>query len=100
MAGNSTILKTACCNLEQSVRRLKLKDHLSARLLGPKEKIELALNPILPCGKGIHVKAFISHHNDALGPAKGGIRMAKDVTCDDIAVKRVVEAVEARGWLP
>ena len=84
MANHSTILKTACHNLKQTARRLKLKDYQVAQLLGPKEKIELTLNPTLPNGKTIHIKAFISRHNDALGPAKGGIRMARDVTSDDI----------------
>jgi glutamate dehydrogenase/leucine dehydrogenase len=84
MANHSTILETAYHNLEQAIQRLGLKDHESARLLSPKEKIEIALNSTLPCGKVIHIKAFISRHNDALGPAKGGIRMTRDVTCDDI----------------
>jgi len=84
MDNASDILKTARHNLEQAVRRLKLKDHEAARLFDPKEKIEIALNATLPCGKVLHIKAFISRHNDALGPSKGGIRMAKDVTCDDI----------------
>lgn len=84
MANDSTILDTARHNLEQTTRRLKLKDHQAARLLDPKEKIEITFNPTLPCGRVLHIKAFISRHNDALGPSKGGIRMAKDVTCDDI----------------
>jgi len=84
MSGTSTILETARYNLEQTIRRLKLKDHQAARLLDPKEKVEVTLNPALPSGKVLHLKAFISRHNDALGPSKGGIRMVGDVTCDDI----------------
>lgn len=84
MVKSSTVLKTAQHNLEQAVRRLKLNDQQAARLNDPKEKIEIALNPSLTSGKVMHIKAFISRHNDALGPSKGGIRMAGDVTCDDI----------------
>ncbi len=32
-----------------------------------------------------HIKTFLVRHNDALGPAKGGIRMTGSVTLDDVA---------------
>jgi len=85
MVAQSTILKTSCQNLELTAARLGLKDHLLARLHEPKEKIEITLHPTLPCGNSIQIKTFLCRHNDALGPAKGGIRMAKDVSADDIA---------------
>lgn len=80
----SEILETAIFNLNQTAERIKLKDSLLSRLSGPKEKIEITINPTLPSGKTVHIQAFISLHNDALGPSKGGIRMAPDVTLDDI----------------
>ncbi|MFA5291734.1 MAG: Glu/Leu/Phe/Val dehydrogenase [Phycisphaerae bacterium] len=78
------ILKTARLNLEQTANRLKLEDGMFNRLLEPKEKIEITLNPTLSSGKHIQVKTFIIRHRDALGPAKGGIRMSPNVTMDDI----------------
>ncbi|MCE5340176.1 MAG: Glu/Leu/Phe/Val dehydrogenase [Planctomycetaceae bacterium] len=78
------ILKTARLNLEQTAKRLNLEDGMLNRLLEPKEKIELTLNPTLSGNKYIQVKAFIVRHRDALGPAKGGIRMARSVTMDDV----------------
>ena len=78
------ILKTAGSNLEKTANRLQLEDKMFSRLLEPKEKIELTLNPSLSNGKHVQVKAFIVRHRDALGPAKGGIRMSPNVTMDDI----------------
>jgi glutamate dehydrogenase/leucine dehydrogenase len=80
----SEILETAIFNLNQTAERINLNDSLLSRLSEPKEKIEITINPTLPSGKTVHIQAFISLHNDALGPSKGGIRMASDVTLDDI----------------
>lgn len=86
IAKNDTygILKTARLNLEQTCQRLKLDGGMLNRLLEPKEKIEFTLNPTLSSGKHVQIKAFIVRHRDSLGPAKGGIRMSKTVTMDDI----------------
>ena len=78
------ILQTARYNLERTAERLAIDQAMLARLYEPKEKIELTLNPILPGGQFVQVKTFIVRHNDALGPAKGGIRMTADVTMDDV----------------
>jgi len=78
------ILKTAKLNLERTAYRLNLEDEMLNRLLEPKEKIELTLNPTLSSGRHIQVKAFIVRHRDSLGPAKGGIRMSSSVTMDDV----------------
>ncbi len=78
------ILQTAKLNLEQTAVRLKISDCILNRLLEPKEKIELTLNPTLSDGRHIQVKTYIVKHRDSLGPAKGGIRMSASVTIDDI----------------
>jgi glutamate dehydrogenase (NAD(P)+) len=57
---------------------------IRCKLLHPKEKIELTANPVLLDGRRVHVESFIVKHSDALGPAKGGIRMSPTVTMDDI----------------
>ncbi|MFH1615069.1 MAG: Glu/Leu/Phe/Val dehydrogenase [Planctomycetota bacterium] len=79
-----SIAQTALYNLQQTARRLSLDAAILARILEPKEKIEITINPALSDGRTIHIKAFVVRHNDALGPAKGGIRMASSVTIDDI----------------
>jgi glutamate dehydrogenase/leucine dehydrogenase len=79
-----SILLTALHNLQTSAKRLKLNEAICQKISEPREKIEITLSPALPSGKVINVKAFIVRHSEALGPAKGGIRMAPDVTLDDI----------------
>lgn len=78
------ILKTAKMNLTQAAERLNYDNFILSRLLEPKEKIELTLHPTLSGDKHIQIKAFIVRHKDAIGPAKGGIRMSQTVTMDDI----------------
>ena len=80
----NTILKTALHNLGQAAGRLQLDDTMLARLSEPKEKIEITANPALASGRNLHFKAFVVRHNDAIGPAKGGIRMLAGVSVDDV----------------
>src|SRR3989339_1702437 len=81
----TTIFQTSLFNFEQAARRLNLKSNVFEKLAEPKEKIEITVNPCLAGNHVVHVKVFVVRHNDALGPAKGGIRMAHTVTCDDVA---------------
>lgn len=83
MAQNA-LLNTSIVNLEKAAKRLNLSDAMFQRLLEPKEKIEITLNPLCFNGRTVHIKAFVVRHSDALGPAKGGIRMSPTVTMDDI----------------
>ena len=80
-----SILGTAAENLRQTAARLKLSDGMYRKLADPQEKIEVTTNPMLSSGKMAHVQAFVVRHNDAIGPAKGGIRMTGSVTLDDVA---------------
>jgi glutamate dehydrogenase/leucine dehydrogenase len=83
-ASGNSLLQTALHNFAVAANRLNLDEGIYHKVLQPKEKIELNLSPILPGGKVLNVKAFVVRHNDALGPAKGGIRMTSDVTLDDV----------------
>ena len=78
------ILKTARYNFDVAAKRLGLEPGIRQKILGPKERIEIDINPVLPNGEILNAKIFIVRHHDALGPAKGGIRMTPDVTLDDI----------------
>lgn len=80
----SGILNTAQSNVRQTAQRLGLDASMVSHLLDPKERIEVSLNPTLPDGKHIHMKAFVVRHSDVLGPAKGGIRMTPTVTLDEV----------------
>ena len=78
-----SILQTSLHNFETAAKRLNLDEPIRQKLLEPREKIEININPTLPGGKVTNVKVFVVRHDDALGPAKGGIRMTPDVTLDD-----------------
>src|SRR3989304_1679333 len=81
---DSGILRTALSNLDAAVKRLGLEPAMSRRLREPQEQIVLTLDPLMPDGQPLHLKAFIVRHNDTLGPAKGGIRMSAAVSLDDV----------------
>ena len=80
----NNVLQTSLHNFEQAAKRLNLDEAIQKKLLLPNEKIEININPVLPNGRVVNIKVFIVRHNDALGPAKGGIRMAPNLTLDDI----------------
>ncbi|MCK5000577.1 MAG: Glu/Leu/Phe/Val dehydrogenase [Anaerohalosphaera sp.] len=82
--GKSGILTTAMYNFDVAAKRLGLDSDIRQKILGPKEKVEIDINPKLPNGRMINAKVFIVRHHDALGPAKGGIRMTPSVTLDEV----------------
>ena len=84
MALKSGILETSRHNIEAAAARCSLGEAMLARVLSPKERLAVTINPKLPSGRVLHIDAFMVRHNDTLGPAKGGLRFAADVTLDDI----------------
>ena len=72
----STILMTACHNFEEAARRLELDDFIRQTLKRPRERVELNISPLLPDGQVVNIPVYIVRHNDALGPAKGGVRLS------------------------
>lgn len=78
------VLRTSLHNYRAAAGRLDLADAIARRLDRPKEKITLQLHPAMPDGRVLDVQAHIVRHCDALGPAKGGIRMDAAVTLDMI----------------
>jgi glutamate dehydrogenase/leucine dehydrogenase len=84
MKTEGSILHTSLRNFNLLAKRLNLDEAIRQKILGPKEKIEISIDPVLSNGKVVNVKTFIAKHNDVLGPAKGGVRMTCDVNLDDI----------------
>ncbi len=80
----TAIFDTAIYNYTQAAQRLQLSPEMTRRLGHAKERIELTLNPTIPGHGMLHIQAFVVRHADVLGPNKGGIRMAPNVTLDDI----------------
>ena len=82
-----TMLNNALENFDRAAALLagEFSSDLLKTLRHPKERTELLLSPQFTDGK-IHIyEAFVVRHNDAIGPCKGGIRMAANVTLDDVA---------------
>jgi glutamate dehydrogenase (NAD(P)+) len=83
---NDTILSNAMANFRRAADLLsgEFDADLVEKVARPKERIEMSIGPQFDDGK-VHVfRAFLVRHSDALGPAKGGIRMTPDVTLDDV----------------
>lgn len=76
------VLRTSLHNFSEAAARLGLPKATAHRLTSPKEKITLHLHPAMPDGQTLDVEVYIVRHCDALGPAKGGIRMDAGVTMD------------------
>jgi glutamate dehydrogenase (NAD(P)+) len=83
----STMLENAQANFDKVAA--KLSEEFGADMLEkirtPKERIEMRLSPQLKDQKLHTFSAFVVRHSDALGPCKGGIRMAPNVTLDDVS---------------
>ncbi|MCX7591235.1 MAG: glutamate dehydrogenase, partial [Kiritimatiellae bacterium] len=84
--GQSALLANAVANLERAgtLLRGEVDPVLLERLKWPKERIELLLAPEFDDHRVRLFRAFIVRHSDAIGPAKGGIRMTPDVSLDDV----------------
>jgi len=82
-----TILSNATANFARAAEMLadEFDRDLLDKIAQPKERIEITVGPQFDDARIHTFKAFIVRHNDALGPAKGGIRMTPDVTLDDVA---------------
>jgi len=83
---HESLRQTALANFEQAAAMLAddVPPDVLDRLRRPKERIEIALAPQFEDGIPHVFDAFIVRHSDALGPAKGGIRMTPSVTLDDV----------------
>ncbi len=82
-----SMLAHALVNFDRTVPLLKgeFDEAVFTRLRCWKEKIELRLSPLFSDGRVHVVTAYVVQHCNTLGPAKGGIRMAPNVTLDDVS---------------
>lgn len=72
-------------NFRRVAEKCQIHPDLIERLSRPRETVKICLTPLMSDGR-VHIHtAYIAQHNRALGPAKGGIRMAPSVTLDDIS---------------
>lgn len=83
---SDTILNSANENFDRAAQSLasEFPESVLARLRAPKTRIELSLSPRLENGEGRIIEAYIVRHSDAIGPAKGGIRMSPVTSLDEV----------------
>ena len=81
-----SLLHYALANFDRAAARLKgeVDAEIIQKIRTPKERIELRLDSQWNDGQAHTFKAVVVRHSDALGPAKGGIRMDPAVTLDDV----------------
>ncbi len=81
-----SMLENAIANFDAAARLLcnEYDPKLLETLRHPQERSELQLSPLMRDGSLRIIKAFVVRYCDALGPAKGGIRMSPGVSLDDV----------------
>ena len=62
---------------------LKMTDEAADLLATPERQLILHLSVNLDRGKNVIVPAYVVYHNTARGPAKGGLRMQREVTLEE-----------------
>lgn len=70
--------------IREAVKSLSLPDDVYDILREPRRILEAHLLVRLDNGRTVSFPAWRSHHNNARGPYKGGIRFHPNVTCDEV----------------
>ena len=83
---SNPMLEHALANFDQTVQLLRdeFSPDMLLKMREPKERSELRLSPEFADNQAHTFRAFVVHHNRALGPSKGGIRMTPTVTLDEV----------------
>lgn len=87
LSDRPSMLANALANYEKTVPLLEgeFSEDILQRLRICRERSEIRLSPQFGDGRVHTFMAYVVEHSNALGPAKGGIRMAANVTMDDIS---------------
>ena len=70
--------------VDEAVPYLKVEPEYVDMIKEPREVLELTIPLRMDDGSVQMIKAWRSHHNNALGPYKGGVRYHPDVTRDEV----------------
>lgn len=70
--------------LDTAAKAMKLDENILEMLKEPKEVLEVNFPVTMDDGKVKVFKGFRSHHNNILGPTKGGIRFHPNVSKDEV----------------
>ena len=87
MSPSGMMLSATLENLDRAAVLMgeEMTADLLVKIRRPRERIELTLTPELSDGRVHEFQAFVVRHSDALGPAKGGIRMTPTVSLSDVS---------------
>lgn len=81
---NLNPLRSAQSRIKEAVDALGLDQGVYELLKCPQRVIEISIPVVMDDGSLKVFKGFRSAHNDAMGPAKGGIRFHPDVNMDEV----------------
>jgi glutamate dehydrogenase (NAD(P)+) len=82
---DSPMLRTSLAQLDQVAARLRLDQDLHERLRHPRRALVVSIPVKMDDGKTAVFTGYRVHHNSVLGPTKGGLRYAPDVSLGEVS---------------
>ena len=82
---DSPMLRTSLAQLDQVAVRLRLDQDLHERLRHPRRALVVSIPVKMDDGKTAVFTGYRVHHNSVLGPTKGGLRYAPDVSLGEVS---------------
>jgi len=81
---DSPMLRTALAQLDHAAERLRLDPDVHERLRHAKRALVVSIPVRMDDGKTAIFTGYRVHHNSVLGPTKGGLRYAPDVSLGEV----------------
>jgi glutamate dehydrogenase (NAD(P)+) len=82
---DSPLLRTALAQLDQTAERLQLAQDIHERLRHPRRALVVSIPIKMDDGSTAVFMGYRVHHNNVLGPTKGGLRYAPDVDLGEVS---------------
>jgi glutamate dehydrogenase (NAD(P)+) len=82
---DSPMLRTALAQLDRTAERLRLDQDIHERLRHPRRALVVSIPVRMDDGKTAVFTGYRVHHNSVLGPTKGGLRYAADVSLGEVS---------------
>jgi glutamate dehydrogenase (NAD(P)+) len=82
---DSPMLRTSLAQLDQVAARLRLDPDVHERLRHPRRALVVSIPVKMDDGKTAVFTGYRVHHNSVLGPTKGGLRYAPDVSLGEVS---------------
>src|SRR5678816_4045327 len=82
---DSPLLRTALAQLDSTADRLQLAQDVHERLRHPRRALVVSIPIRMDDGSTAVFMGYRVHHNNVLGPTKGGLRYAPDVDLGEVS---------------